>query len=282
MVILIILAFLVTRSLVKFFMMALSTILLYLSLKRKYLLNELMHFNIPLNSFRGIAIIVGTAVLIYLGETSIWSLRTIVTDYPTIGLPAQIFLWLSFSHLISYATHGLLFIFLWHKWKRFLPAFLTVLFEISLSEFGFAGPQWYQFGFIFVWTWGWYVGFILVCIPFIVLRENFDLSDKRLWLTFAFGVAVLFVNAFFGFKDPWTWDNVTHSFHLFPEFIYEPTAWYNMYINRVGKILMTSAFVFVKLKNQPLIHDCHELSAVTCAAKSDATLPDALHSLRAK
>jgi hypothetical protein len=233
----------------KLLMMTLSVIVLIMYLIRKEMFNELMHFNMRLISFQGIALLASVATFTYLAETSIWSLSGIVADYPAIGFPAQIFLWLSFTHLISYAIHGLLFIYLWHKWRRILPAFLTTLFEISMSEFGFIGPQLYQFGFIFVWTWTWYIGFVVVCLPFIALRKSFDLSDKRLWLTFFLGVVVLFINAIFGFRDPWAWDNATHSFRLFPELVYEPTAWFNMYINRVGKILMASAFAFVKMRD---------------------------------
>jgi len=250
-----VIAFLVTFvQYLKLTMMTLSIIILILALKRKELFNELMHINVPFSSFRGIALTSGVAAFIYWSETRIWSLQSIILDYPKIGLPSQIYLWLSFSHLISYAVHGLLFIYLWFRWKRFLPALLTVLFEISLSEFAFVGPQWYQFGYIFLWTWTWYIGFLIVGLPFIVLRENFDLSDKRLWFIYMLGVSVLFINALLSLRDPWTWDYEIHAFRLFPELIYEPTAWYNMYINRVGKILMASAFTFVKLKNGKEVH----------------------------
>jgi ubiquinone/menaquinone biosynthesis C-methylase UbiE len=228
------------------------------ALTKKDAFNEAMHRDIEIRLPFGITVIVTrariafivfAAALIYWNETRIWSLQNIVTAFPTIGLLAQICLWLLFSHLISYATHGLLFVILWHKWKSFLPALIVTFLEMALSEFSFIGSQWYQFGFIFTWTWTWYIPFIIICFPYIASHNYFDLRDEQLWLTFILGMAFIYVNAVLGLRDVWTWDNVTHGFHLYPELIYTPTAWYNMFFNRIGKILMTFAFVFVRLKN---------------------------------
>jgi len=249
-ILLIILAFIAPQGNLRNVMITLSSAIVIITLIRGDIFNKLMHLNEPLLSPFGVVFTLGAAALVYWNETNIFSLQKIIADFPALSLPAQLYLWLGVTHLLSYAAHGLLFIILWHRWRRFLPALLTTWLEIGLSEFGFAISQWYMFGFIFVWTWSWYISFTIICLPFIALHEYFNLKDKRLWLTFLFGVFFVFIVGFFGWRDPYTWDNQVKAFRFYPELVYEPTAWYTMLIVRISKILMTSAFIFVKLENE--------------------------------
>jgi len=252
---LILLALVAPQGNLKNLMIALSAAIVFVSLIRGNIFNKLMHLSVPWFSPFGIVFTIGMAAFVYWNETSIVKLQQIMADFPALSFPAQIYLWFGGSHLLSYAAHGLLFVILWHRWKRFLPALLITWLEIGLSEFGFALSQWYMFGFIFTWTWAWYISFAMICLPYITLHEYFDLSDKRLWFIFFFGIFLVFLVGFFGWRDPYTWDSEVNAFRFYPEFVYEPSSWYTMYIVRVSKILMTFAFVFVKLKNGSDLND---------------------------
>lgn len=250
-ILLVVLAFVFVRDPVKIAIVIVSTIISTIAIFREDLSNEFMHYEIPNYQPLGIigfAVVMGAFV--YFNETRIVSMQAIITEYPTIGLPAQIFLWLANAHLMSYGVHGLLLVILWYRWKRFLPALLTPLFQIALAEFSFMGSQALQFGFILPYYWTWYIPFIIMAFPFLVLHEYFDLGDKRLWVMFVLGMVPIYATAVLNLRDPYTWDYETNMWRSFPELVYEATAWYNMILNRIGKVLMTFAFVFARLSNK--------------------------------
>lgn len=247
-VLLVVLAFFFIRDPVKIAIVIFSTIISTIALFREDLSNEFMHYEIP--NYQPLGIIAFAVVMgafVYFNETRIVSIQAIIAGYPTIGLSAQIFLWLANAHLMSYGAHGLLLVLLWYRWKRFLPALLIALFEIALAEFFFMGSQFLQFGFILPYYWTWYIPFIIMAFPFVVLRDYFDLGDKRLWIVFVLGMLPIYATAVLNLRDPYTWDYKTNMWRSFPELIYEATAWYNMILNRIGKVLMTFAFVFAGL-----------------------------------
>lgn len=231
-------------------MIAFSAIFVVLSLTKSNVVNEIMHLDTPLWSPLGMALTIGAATFVFWNEMRLIGFSQIVADYPDIGLLAQFYLWLASSHLLSYITHSILFVILWRTWKRFLPTLTIVLLEIGLSEFSFMGSQVLQFGWILPYYWTWYISFAIILLPFLVSYEFFDISDKRLWLAFMFGMVFIYFNAIIGFRDPYTWDYEAKMFRSFPELVYEVTAWYSMLLNRVGKVIMALSFALVNLKSE--------------------------------
>lgn len=253
-ILLVLLAFFFINDPVKIAIVIVCSVISTIALFHEDLSNKLMHFEIPKYQPLGIiAFAVTMGAFVYFNETRIVSFQAIMTENPTIGLPAQIYLWLANAHFLSYGAHGLLLIILWYRWKRFLPALLIALFQIALAEFVFMGSQALQFGFILPYYWTWYIPFTIMALPFLILRKSFDLGDKRLWIVFVLGTLFIFATAVLNLRDPYTWDYELNMWRMFPERIYEATAWYNMILNRIGKVFMTSAFVFVWLKNEQKI-----------------------------